>query len=215
MTATVAPQLLPWSVAFQIARTMSISLEHPDRCLGLKIMRYLLVSMLVVTNPWKQTIAGGDGSNAYLRIMALVSAALIDALVVEPELFRIFYGDDSLNSDVIYTFHHEVCPCRYLPRGTESGEAYGFAKTDEVWAWIQVAIHFLHSTLVYSESIRKTRIERLRKIEKVLDQDASMARSRCRIYIDAMERYHLSPNCYCSLSSNSEITVHFPPIPNA
>jgi hypothetical protein len=200
-----------WRVAFQLGRMLCISSHNSHRQHGLKIVRYLLVSMLIVIEPLDPITAKLRSSNSNLRIMALVSAALIDALVVEPELFSLFYDKDS--ADVAYTFHHEVCPCRYMPYGIDSGEVYGFAAADDSWCFIRIVIHLLHSILVRDSSIQQARIESLRQLRADLPLSASKSQSRCHVYIEALERYYRSGNCHRCLASGPEDRVHFPSMP--
>jgi hypothetical protein len=203
-----------WNVAVQMGRTLCISSHSSHRCLGLKILRYVLVSMSAVVEPWNPVAANPQTLYADLQIMVLASAALIDALVVEPELFLILYGEESPDADVAYAFHHEICPCRYMPYGTESGEAYGFMEADESWSLMQIVIQFLHSILVQDTSIRQVQIQSLREAGSGLPTSALTVRLRCQVYIEALERYHLSPDCYRGLSSGPEDKIHFPPIPD-
>jgi hypothetical protein len=204
-------QTSSWYIAFQLGRMLSISSHHSSRQLGLKIVRYLLVSMLVVTEPLNTVTAELQSSNMNLRIMALLSAALIDALVVEPELFSLFYDGDS--ADLAFTFHHEVCPCRYMPHGIDSGEAYGFATAGDSWWFIRIVIHLLHSILVREPSIKQARIESLRQLQADLPSNAIKLQLRCDVYIKALERYYLSSNCDRCLSAGLEETIYFPSMP--
>jgi hypothetical protein len=201
-----------WRVAFQLGRRLCLSPHRCSRRLGLKVVRYLLVSMIVATEPTKRSIADLQGSNTDLKMMALVSTALIDALVVEPELFSLFYDEDS--TDLAYVFHHDVCPCRYMPYGIDSGDVYGFGSADISWWVVRVAIHFLHSILVREASIQRTRIDALGQLRADLPLDAPELKARCGVYIEALERYHLSSNCHRCLPSGSETPVQFPAMPD-
>jgi len=201
-----------WRDAFQLGRTLCLSPHRSSRRLGLKVVRYLLVSMIVATEPTKLSIADLQDSNPDLKMMALVSTALIDALVVEPELFSLFYDEDS--ADLAYVFHHDVCPCRYMPYGIDSGDVYGFASADTSWWVVRVAIHFLHSILVREASIQRTRIDALGQLRANLPLNAPELKARCGVYIEALERYHLSINCHRCLPSGLETSVQFPAMPD-
>jgi hypothetical protein len=87
-------------------------------------------------------------------------------------------------------------------------------EADESWSLMQIVIQFLHSILVQDTSIRQVQIQSLREAGSGLSTSALTVRLRCQVYIEALERYHLSPDCYRCLSSGPEDKIHFPPIPD-
>jgi hypothetical protein len=189
-----------WDVAFQIGRRHSLSRGATERQLGLQVLRYLLATMLVAINPWDTEKMASAHFATDVRTMTLISAILIDSLVVEREMLQIFYGDTS--PEIIREFHHEVCPCNYLPHGVQSGTEYGFPERHEAWLFIQSATYFLHNILPCENSRRISRLQNFRKRSDDINLDTPGVKDRCAVYIQALERYHDGGSRYCCLSTS-------------
>ena len=195
-----------WTVAFQIARVHCLSEDVDRRRLGLQILRYLLVSMLVVVDPWhKNGAAMSQHFEDGLRMMALSSAVLIDALVVEPNMLEIFYGTNVPGA--ADTFHSEICPCTYLPHDLVPLSGRDHPKIRELWEFVHLAMHFFHCLLVCDRNVRKVRLESFRQTQAGLSSSAGI-QARRSVYIRALERS--VECCACVDCIVSEATVNFP-----
>lgn len=200
------PQTLPlWTVAFQIARLHCLSKDVDRRRLGLQILRYLLVSMLVVVDPWHANAAPSQHFETGLRMMALSSAVLIDALMVEPNMLEIFYGRNV--SGAADTFHREICPCTYLPHDMVPLNGRDHTGTPELWPFVHLAMHFFHCLLTCDRNIRRARLERFRQSRAGLTSSTGIEERRS-VYIKALERS--VECCACSACIASEATLNFP-----
>lgn len=197
-----------WNIAYEIGRRYSLSKDTTERLLGLQILRYLLATMLVVINPWnKDKIAYADFT-VDVKMMSLISAVLIDALVVEPKMLQIFYEDAT--PEVVHDFHKEVCPCRYLPHGIQSGARYGYQEGHETWLFVQSATYFLHNILPCEKPQRVFWLEDFRKRCENITLDTPEVKERCKIYVGALERYHDGGKNLCCLSSDGPIVSYSP-----
>ena len=195
-----------WSVAFQIARLHCLSEDVDRRRLGLQILRYLLVSMLVVVDPWHAIGAGTPQHlEGGLRMMALSSAVLIDALVVEPNMLEVFYGTNVPGA--ADTFHGEICPCTYLPHDLVPLSGRDHPKIRELWEFVHLAMHFFHCLLVCDRNVRKVRLESFRQTQAGLSSSAGI-QARRSVYIKALERS--VECCACGDCIVSEAAVNFP-----
>lgn len=194
-----------WTVAFQIARLHCLSKDVGRRRLGLQVLRYLLVSMLVVVDPWHIDAATSQRLESGLRMMALSSAVLIDALVVEPNMLEIFYGTNV--SGAADTFHSEICPCTYLPRDMVPLSGRDHPETRELWLFVHLAMHFFHCLLICDRNVRKVRLESFRQTQAGLSSSTRIE-ARRSVYLKALERS--VECCACSDCIASEATVHFP-----
>jgi hypothetical protein len=190
-----------WDVAFQIGQRYPLSKDAKERQLGLQVLRYLLATMLVAISPWDTDKINYAGLTTDVKTMILISAILIDSLVVEPKMLQIFYGDTT--PEIIREFHREICPCIYLPHGMRSGARYGFPEGDETWLFIESATHFLHNILPCEKSVRMFRLQRFRRRNDNITLDAPEVKERCTVYVEALERYHNGGSSYCCLSSNA------------
>lgn len=197
-----------WDVAFKTGWRYALSTDATERQLGLQVLRYLLATMLVAVNPWDTDKINYADFTTDVKIMALISAVLIDSLVVESEMLQMFYGDTT--PEIIREFHREVCPCRYLPHGIQSGAKYGFSEGDEAWLFIESTTYFLHNTLPCEKSQRKFRLENFRKRSDSIKLDTLGVKKRCTVYVEALERYHGGGNSYCCLSSNAPPVSYLP-----
>ena len=193
-----------WAMAFQIARIHCVSTDTDRRRLGLQILRYLLLSMMVVVNPWDPSTARSQYLDGSLKMMVLSSAALIDALVVEPKMLEVFYGKTS--QDVAHTFHQEICPCTYLPGGIDSANSMSHRGVYEVWPLAQPAVQFFHCLLICDPSIRKERLESFRQMQAGLPSGTGI-KERCSVYVRALEES--ITHCECSDCIVSEATIYF------
>jgi hypothetical protein len=198
-----------WDVAFKTGRMHCLSTDGNHRRLGLQILRYLLATMLVALEPWNTEEMAYAGSAADLKMMTLTSAILIDALVVEPDLLSVLYGEASPN--VIRSFHHEICPCKYLPYGICAGPRYGFPKNDETWLFVQTTTHYLHSMLVSDGSRRTIRLTNFRNRRDRMSQDMFNVRKRCDVYIDSLERHYDEPDGCRFVPENPPVKIYIPP----
>lgn len=196
-----------WDLAFEAGRAHCLSTDSNHRRLGLQILRYLLATMLVAIEPWNTDQKAYAGLDADVQMMTLISAVLIDALVVEPNLLSVFYGEAS--SDAVRNLHHEICPCKYLPYGICAGTRYGFAKDDETWTFIQTATNFLHSMLVIDKSRRMIRLNNLRKKRERMSQGMTNVEQRCAIYIKSLEHYYKNARgcCYVPVSAPEKVYI--------
>jgi hypothetical protein len=189
-----------WDVVFKIGRQHSLSMDATERQFGLQVLRYLLATMVVAIIPWDvETMTSGQIATD-VRMMAVISAILIDSLVVEPEMLQIFYGGTS--PEIIREFHREVCPCNYLPHGVRSGTKYGFLEGNEAWLFIQSATFFLHDILPCENSQRVSRLQNFRKRSYDINSNTPELQNRCAVYIQALQRYHDGGGRYCCLSSS-------------
>ena len=197
--------LVLWTLAFQAARIHCVSADADRRRLGLQILRYLLVSMMIVVNPWDQSTGRSRYLDGSLKMMVLSSAALIDALVVEPKMLEVFYGKTP--QDAAHIFHQEICPCTYLPRDIESPDGIDHRRVSEVWPLAQPAVRFFHCLLVCDSSIRKGRLESFRQMQAVLPSGTGI-KERCSVYVRTLEKS--ITHCACSYCIASEATIYFP-----
>jgi hypothetical protein len=197
--------LVLWAVAFRIARFHCLSTDADRRRLGLQILRYLLVSMMVVVSPWDTSTARSRYLHESLRMMVPSSTALIDALVVEPKMLEVFYGKTS--QDAAHIFHQEICPCTYLPRGSELVNGMDHCLAYKIWPLAQPAVQFFHCLLVCDPSIRKGRLEKFRQMQAELPSGTGI-KERCSVYIRALEKS--ISRCACSDCMASEATIYFP-----
>lgn len=204
--AQESPQTLSlWAVAFQIARVHCISTDVHRRRLGLQILRYLLLTMMVVINPWDPNTARLQHLDGSLRMMALSSAVLIDALVVEPNMLEIFYGKNSPGA--ADAFHREICPCTYLPRGIMPPASDDGCDACRPWPFVQSAMHFFHCLLICDRNVRKTRLESFRQTRA--DSNSSIGiEARRSVYVRALEQS--VECCACSDCIASEAKIYFP-----
>jgi hypothetical protein len=198
-----------WDIAFKIGRRYSLSTDATERQLGLQVLRYLLATMLVAINPWDTDKINYADFTTDVKIMTLISAVLIDSLVVEPEMLQMFYGNTT--PETIREFHREFCPCKYLPHGIQSGAKYGFSEGDEAWLFIESAIYFLHNILPCGKSQRIFRLQNFRRRSDNITLDTPGVKKRCTVYVGALERYHGGGNSYCCLLSNV-LPVSYVPI---
>jgi len=189
-----------WDVVFEIGRQHSLSRDATERQLGLQVLRYLLATMLVAISPWDVETMTSEQIAADVRTMTVISAVLIDSLVVEPEMLQVFYGGTS--PEIIREFHREVCPCNYLPHGVQSGTKYGFLEGNEGWLFVQSATFFLHNILPCENSQRVSRLQTFRKRSYDINSDTPELKNRCAIYVQALERFHDGGSKYCCLSSS-------------
>jgi len=190
-----------WDVAFQTGRRYSLSGDTTERQLGLQVLRYLLATMLVAINPWDTEKINYAHFTTDVKIMTTTSAILIDSIIVESEMLQIFYGNTS--PETIQEFHREVCPCKYLPYGAQSGTEYGFPVEHQAWLFIQSTMYFLHNILPYEKSRRTSRLQNFRKRNDSLTLNAPGVKERCTAYVEALERYHSGGSNYCCLVSNT------------
>jgi len=193
----------PWDVAFQISRRYPLSADRKERQLGLQVLRYLLATMVVAINPWNTSKIEYPGFTKDVKMMTLISAILIDSLVVEPEMLQTFYGDTT--PEIIREFHREICPCIYLPHGMESGARYGFTEGDETWLFIESATQFLHNILPYEKSLSMIRLQNFRRRNDNITLYAPEVKERCTVYLEALERYHNGGSSYCCLASDAPL----------
>jgi hypothetical protein len=201
-----SPQTLSlWAAAFQIARTHCVSTDVNRRRLGLQILRYLLLSMMVVINPWDPNKARSQHLGSSLRMMALSSAVLIDALVVEPNMLEEFYGRNSPGA--ADAFHREICPCTYLPRDFMPSSGDDCRRAREPWPFVQSAMHFFHCLLTCDRNVRKARLESFRQTRA--DPTSSTGiEARRSVYVRVLEKSVQC--CACSDCIVSEATIYFP-----
>ena len=201
-----SPQMLSlWAVAFQIARVHCLSADLSRRRLGLQILRYLLLTMMVVVNPWDPDAARSQHLDNSLRIMALSSAVLIDALVVEPNMLEMFYGENFPGA--ADAFHGEVCPCTYLPRDIVPPVGGDRRAACELWPFVQSAMHFFHCLLICDRNVRKARLESFRQM-RVGSVSSTGSEDRRSVYVMVLERS--VECCACSDCIASQETIHFP-----
>lgn len=194
-----------WAVAFQIARMHCLSTDVNRRRLGLQILRYLLLTMMVVVNPWDTAATTSQHLDVSLRMMALSSAVLIDALVVEPNMLEIFYGKDVTGA--ADAFHREICPCTYISSGTMSSSGRDRPEAPEPWPFIQSAMHFFHCLLTCDRNVRKARLESFRQTRAASTPSTSLE-ARRSVYIKALRQS--VECCACSGCIASETTIYFP-----
>ena len=200
------PQTLSlWTAAFRIARLHCLSKDVDRRRLGLQILRYLLVSMLVVVDPWHTNAATSQHFEGGLRMMALSSAVLIDALVVEPNMLGLFYGTNVPGA--ADTFHSEICPCTYLPHNLTPFSGRDHPRTRELWAFVHSAVHFFHCLLICDRDVRKAHLESFRQTQAGLGA-STVTETRRSVYLKALERS--VECCACGDCIANEATVHFP-----
>ena len=197
-----------WNVAFETGCVHCLSTDGNHRRLGLQILRYLLATMLVAIEPWDAEASLYTDFAADIKMMTLISAILIDALVVEPELLLVLYGES--NPDVIRDFHHEICTCKYLPYGICAGSKYGFAKNDETWLFVETTAHFLHSMLVSEKPRRLVRMTNLRKRQNRMPQGMLEVRARCDVYLESLQRHYDNSSGCCYVPANAPTKVYIP-----
>jgi len=172
-----------WSYVFGLVREHCLSADIGLRHLGLKILRYLLVSMLVALNPWGSNHSSQKAMNRHLTLLAVASAVMIDALVVEPQITNLFYGQDLPNSSRL--FHEEICPCTYLPPTMAKSMQLDSTATAECWAFVQSTKTFLHILLTRDHSRREQRLQTYRNEQAQMV--SPRVKKRTLLYIAALE----------------------------
>jgi len=182
-----------------------LSTDVNRRHLGLQILRYLLLTMMVVVNPWNPNAATSQHLEGSLRVMALSSAVLIDALVVEPHMLEIFYGRNAPGA--ADAFHREICPCTYLPRGMIPPGGRNHPGAREFWPFVQSAMHFFHCLLIRDWNVWKARLESFRQT-RADSISSTEIETRHSVYVRALEQS--VECCACSDCIASETTIYFP-----
>lgn len=195
-----------WVGAIQIARTHCLSEDVSRRRLGLRILRYILITMMVVINPWEPNPESTGTFDQIVKMMALASAVLIDAIVVEPQILTLFYGKHP--PETFNELHQEVCPCGYLPLAFERVLVSGNPRPDLTWSFIRSTMCFLHCILEYDQDLYRKRLDSFREMR--METDDAGLKSRTDVYISAIER--TSFRCKCNECIGTVQKVFFPDI---